>query len=447
VDEYLRALERRYQSSGAPQDGLALFQGLLRSGAVIILDNFSQSIWKSVEEIGFNFNARNLELYGELLSETLTRILAQARATSPRNRVVDPQATALYGVLCRYADDRPHGSTYLTARPSYRIYLFTLSKSLGACQYCRRGYPHDCDAFVHPASEGEVIEVDPEECNEADPLLREASEKDAPIERTWYASQTAPRRMEVITQYHIHRWIFSSNADTGEVPTTWTMVNNWPAGDFTDSVPAVLADPDYLLKTIKRSMGDYNVSHPGFGPPSRSQEKACLVILNSLEQEIPRESPHEPLEQPPSLITTPCEEFQVIPGGQVISEMVGGRMRIVQDNTTTCGHGYLSEPRFLPLCPPMWSDVEQAGWRCNTCGKLLGMAAGQPGDFIMCKVCQVKTRLERDAERGGPTRVAIQSFRCPCSEKFSSLEEAMECCGEEEQEIDVREKWTWSDYD
>lgn len=440
MDEHLRALERRYQASGAPQDGLALFQGLQRSGSVIILDNFSQPIWRLVKEAGLKFNAHNLELYGELLSTTLARLSENLQilpAVGSRR-----EAIPIYAVLCRYADDRPRESTSSVGRPSYRIYLFTLSKTLGTCQYCRRGYPHDCEDFVHPATDGEVINIEPEACEEEDPLLIEASERDPIIERAWYSSQTAPRRMEVTTQYHLHRWIFSSNADAGATPTAWVIINNWPAGDFTDAV-----DIDYILKAIKRSLSDYNGSHPGFGPSSRSQESICLPIFDNLVQTIPQESPHEPLQQPPTLITTPCEEFKVIPGGQVVSELVGGQMHIIEDGTTTCGHGYLSDPKFLPLCPPTWSDGEQAGWRCNSCGKLLGMPAGQPGYFIMCKVCQIKARLELDAEQGGPARIKVQTFWCPCSEKFNSLEEAMECCGEEEQEITIRERWTWDDFD
>jgi len=434
VDEYLRVLERRYQASGSPQDGLALFQGLQRSGSIIILDNFSQPIWKLVKETGLKFNAHNLELYGELLSTTLTRLMTQ------RPRPLE--AIPIYAVLCRYTDDRPRESTSSMGHPSYRIYLFTLSKTLGTCQYCRRGCPHDCEDFVHPATDGKIIRIEAEACEEEDPLLIEASERDPIIERTWYSSQTAPRRMEVTVQYHLHRWIFSSNADAGTIPTTWVIINNWPAGDFADAV-----DIDYVLKVIKRSLNDYNGSHPGFGPSSRSQESTCLAIFDNLEQTIPQESPHEPLEQPPTLITTSCEEFKVIPGGQVVSELVGGRMHIIEDGTTTCGHGYLSNSKFLPLCPPMWSDGEQAGWRCNSCGKLLGMSAGQPGDFILCKVCQIRARVERDVEQGGPARIKVQTFLCPCSEKFSSLEEAMACCGEEEQEIDIRERWTWDDFE
>lgn len=449
MDEYLRTLERRYRSSGSPQDGLALFQALLRSGSVIILDNFNQSAWKALGKLGFELDASKLELCGELLSGTLARLLTEARRTPYRGppqpmgvTTPVPGMVAIYAILCRYNDDRPHQSTSLIGRPSYRIYLFTLTKSLGACQYCRVGYPHDCEAFVHPASNGQVISAEPEECEEEDPLLIEAYELDPPIKRTWYPSQEAPRRMEVTVHYHLHRWIFSSIIDAETTPTTWRLINNLSAGDFNDE-----ADAEHISQMLARSFKEYNGSHPGYGPASRSQEKDCLLILNTLSETIPQGSPHEPLEQPPTLVTLPCEEFEVIPGGQVITEMVGGQMRLVADNTTNCGHGYLSDPRFLPLCPPRWSDGEQAGWRCNGCGKLLGMEAGRPGDLIMCKLCRVKARLEQDAERGGPSRIKNQIFRCPCSEKFSSLREAMECCGEEEVEIDIAERWTWDDFD
>ena len=446
MDEYLRTLERRYRSSESPQDGLALLQALLRSGSVILLDGFNQASWRAAGNASLRLDASKLELCGELLSETLARLLAEARRTPYRGPAQPLGATtpvpgmdAIYAILCRYNDDRPHQSTSMVGRPSYSIYLFTLTKTVGACQYCRVGYPHDCEAFVHPASNGQVISVEHEECTDEDPLLIEAYELDPPIKRTWYPTQEAPRRMEVTVHYHLNRWVFSSVIDAGTTPTPWRLINNLSAGDFNDA-----ADVEYIVQMLPRSFKDYNASHPGYGPPSRSQEKDCLVIFDKLSETIPQISPHQPLEQPPTLLTEACEEFEVIPGGQVITEMVRGQMRLVKDNTTTCGHGYISRPQFIPLCPPRWSDGEQAGWRCNSCAKLLGMEAGRPGDLIMCKVCRLKARLEEDAD--GPRRVRFRSFRCPCSEKFSSLEEALECCGEQESEIDIRDRWAW-DYD
>jgi len=464
MDQRLQELLRQFIQGRNIQSGLAFIREANRSQTPIPLEYFNNDLLKNVTDIQFTPNS--LQLGGSALRQllqnswlpmidaALTQNLSQVfRWIHTTGRTAQPAVDdfeVVYAVICR--NEAPG---YMTNNPAsfYRVYLFTMLKTIQECLYCHRIGPHLCEDFEHPYAGG--LELEPsrselpptfseelseKELNEIDPLLLEANEQDVPLHRTWFPETKTDRQMETVYNYSFLRWTFqtavlvspSTYSPSPQALTSrsgWHLVNINPCGYFTDN-----NDPSKIRTSLNKCISDFLL---------QSYQQTCLRFIDTLNQSIPTQSPHEPLEEPPTLSYGPCEDFAIIPGGQIQWELLpNGQSRIVADGTTVCGHGYLKEPAIEPLCPPMWSDGVQAGWKCNGCGKVLALEAGRARDFILCNACQLRNKLDREAE-GGHHRIREATYTCPCGAEYEDFDEAVECCEEDPDEIEVTYEWGW----
>lgn len=433
MDDQLRALHRIWTQTHDTADGIAYYRAALRSGQMINLEELAE-IFPSgaLGQIALH-NPHSLLLGGRTVADILTGVCQPVA-----NNMPGPEHQPLFAALCQVRGLVP-------GQLVYRIYYFTVTRSQLSCPSCGTRGPHFCTDFQHPSADGGWILAPSQHIEYDDPLYAEAAEADITIRRHWYPSQTE-RQMGDIYRYEIQQFIFENALPNNRpfiLPAASFQIENW----YYIGYHAVVRLDDPNMEDIAKVYPQIATRiNQQYGTYANRTPQFCLTLLNNIEKLLVPGA-HGPLEEPPTLERGPCEDFRIIPGGQVMWSFDASGSRVCQDNTTVCGHGYIKGQPVIPLCPPYWSDGEQAGWKCNSCGKLLGMAAGKPDGFVLCRPCGLSVRLEREAEQGGRVRVKHQRFRCPCRSWYEILEEAAECCGEAEEDIEVVEEWGWDDGD